>query len=331
MKKKRLLLPLLVLLGLAVLYMSGPSPAPPSYSDSWPNLDIPVQELDEHVRKKEADLSIKEDNQSRIIWAEPGKKTPTEWAMLYLHGFSASWFEGAPLHTDLASRFHMNLYLPRLAHHGLRDPEPLLHLTAESLYLSALDALALTHKIGRRIIVVGTSTGATLAIMLAARFPDKVHALMLYSPNIRINDPFAWVLARPWGLQVARLIKGGPYNDTGDRDPIVKRYWYTRYRLEGAVALQVLLESAMTDDTFKKVTCPLFMGYYYRDKENQDPVVKVSSMLEMFDRLGTPPQSKVKIAFPDAGVHVIACRYSSKAYPKVAQASRAFLASLLGK
>ncbi|MBW2063689.1 MAG: alpha/beta hydrolase [Deltaproteobacteria bacterium] len=329
MKKKKLLIPLLVILGLTALYVSGPSPAPPSYDNSWPVLDIPVQHLDEYLRKKEAGLPIKDDNQSRIIWAVPGRKAPTEWAMLYLHGFSASWFEGAPLHTDMASQFHMNLYIPRLAHHGLRDQEPLFHLTAESLYMSALEALSLTHKLGRKVIVMGTSTGATLGIMLAARFPDKVHALMLYSPNIRINDPFAWVLARPWGLQVARLVKGGLYNDSGDRDPVVKRYWYTRYRLEGAVALQVLLESAMTDDTFKRVTCPVFMGYYYRDEENQDPVVKVSSMLEMFEKLGTPPRYKLKIAFPGAGVHVIACAYRSKAYRKVADSSGAFLANLL--
>jgi len=329
MKKRLLLLPLLLILGLIVLYISGPRPPRPLYGNSLPVIDIPVEELEEYIRKKETRFPIKEDNEGRIIWADPEKKAPTQWAILYLHGFSASWFEGAPLHTDLASQFRMNLYIPRLAHHGLRDPEPLRDITAGSLYSSAVEALALAHELGRKVLVMGTSTGASLGIMLAARFPGKVHALMLYSPNIRINEPFAWVLTQPWGLQVARLIKGGLYNDTGDRDPVVKRYWYTRYRLEGAMALQVLVESAMTDNTFKGVTCPVFLGYYYRDEDHQDPVVKVSSMLEMFDKLGTPPRNKIKIAFPDAGVHVIACKYRSGAYREVAESSKTFIRNLL--
>jgi len=40
-------------------------------------------------------------------------------------------------------------------------------------------------------------------------------------------------------------------------------------------------------------------------------------MLEMFDQLGTPDSLKVKVAFPDAGDHVIGSSLLSKSYRDV--------------
>ncbi len=54
-----------------------------------------------------------------------------------------------------------------------------------------------------------------------------------------------------------------------------------------------------------RVIAPVFLGYYYRDEQHQDPTVSVAAMLAMYDRLGTPPTFKRKQDFPDAGAHVI--------------------------
>jgi len=70
----------------------------------------------------------------------------------------------------------------------------------------------------------------------------------------------------------------------------------------------------MTKEVFNKVKQPVFMGYYYKNEKEQDRIVKVSAMLEMFDQLGTPDSLKVKVAFPDAGDHVIGCSLLSKSY-----------------
>ncbi|MEI2749521.1 MAG: hypothetical protein V9E88_12255 [Ferruginibacter sp.] len=112
--------------------------------------------------------------------------------------------------------------------------------------------------------------------------------MILYSPNIAINDPNAWLLNNPWGLQIARLVKWSKYNDPSDDRPIYSQYWNKPYRLESVVALQEMLETSMNKDTFKKISQPALMLYYYKDEQHQDPVVKVSAMLEMFDELGTP-------------------------------------------
>jgi hypothetical protein len=67
----------------------------------------------------------------------------------------------------------------------------------------------------------------------------------------------------------------------------------------------------MNEDTYSRVTKPLFLGYYYRDEANQDKTVRVDAMLEMFESLETSADEKVKVAFPDAGDHVIASGLTS--------------------
>jgi hypothetical protein len=62
----------------------------------------------------------------------------------------------------------------------------------------------------------------------------------------------------------------------------------------------------MTEKTFKKVTQPVLMLYYYKDEIRQDSTVKVSAMKKMFTQLGTPNEKKFSVAMPNTGNHVIA-------------------------
>lgn len=156
---------------------------------------------------------------------------------------------------------------------------------------------------------MSTSTGGTLALKLAADFPDKIQGLIMLSPNIEINNPAAFLLDKHWGISVARQTAGGDlYRDLGQGLPIENKYWYRKYRWEGTVYLQELISTTMKKEVFQKVTQPVFVGYYYRDEDHQDPVVKVSAILEMFQELGTPPELKEKVAFPNANNHVIGCK-----------------------
>ncbi len=298
-----------ILLILIVVYFLGPHPASPKYAGSLPALPVDIQSLDSFIRLKESAHRIKPDNESRIIWADSAR-SQTEYAVVYLHGFSASQEEGDPVHTEFARTFGCNLYLPRLASHGLDTTEPLADFTARGAWESALEALAIGKKLGKKVILIGTSTGGTLALKLAAQFPD-IAGLLLLSPNIAINDGNAWLLNNPWGLQIAHLVKG-KYNTSKDTTAIYKKYWYSKYRMEGAVQLEELLETTMKASLFEKVKQPVLLLYYYKDEDNQDPVVKVSAMKRMFRQLGTPANLKKEIAMPATGDHVIGSYIKSK-------------------
>lgn len=310
MKAKRLIkitFPFILIIG---LYFAGSRPETPTYDATFPVVPAVAQDLEQYIASHEKNHRIKPDNEARIVWNDSLKKK-AEYAVIYLHGFSASQKEGDPVHIRFAKEFGCNLYLSRIADHGIDTTESLLYFTADRGWNSAKEALAIGQAIGEKVIIVGTSTGATLGLMLAAQYPDKVYALINLSPNVAINNPAAFVLNDPWGLQIARMVMGGKYRVTG-ADPVKSKYWNEKYRLEAAVQLEELLESKMNNETFSRVTQPSLTLYYYKNEEEQDPEVKVSGMLSMHEQLGTPDSLKEAIAIPNAGAHVIGCTLSSK-------------------
>ena len=297
---------------LTIVYLFGPRPEPPVYSREMPNIPDNPAVLEDYIRTKEASHPVKPENESRIIWFNDSLKTQTEYAVVYLHGFSASPMEGDPVHREYAKAFGCNLYLARLSEHGLDTPDAMINLTADSYWESAKEALLTGKRLGKKVILMATSTGGTNALQLAATYPEDVAALLLMSPNIAINDPAAFVANNHWGLQVAKVIMDGDYYVDKSPADSTSRYWYRKYRLEGIVALQEMLETTMTEETFRKIQQPLLMLYYYKDEKHQDPQVKVSAMLEMFSQISTPDSLKKAVAMPEAGAHVLASPLKSK-------------------
>jgi pimeloyl-ACP methyl ester carboxylesterase len=297
---------------LAAVYMVGPVPQHPVYDATFPEVPQESAAIEQFIASNEAKHKLKPENEARVVWAD-SSKTKTEYAVVYLHGFSASQKEGDPVHLRFAEEFGCNLYLSRLADHGVDTTEALLYFTADRVWNSAKEALAVGQAIGEKVILISTSTGGTVALMLAAQYPERVHALINLSPNIAINDPAAFLANDPWGLQIARLVMGGKYRVTkNETHPVSSKYWNGKYRLESVVQLEELLETSMTKETFQKIHQPCLTLYYYKNEEEQDPEVKVSAMLEMHSQLGTPGDLKVAKAIPTAGAHVIGGALASK-------------------
>lgn len=324
----RLLKKLLVLLVILLLvYFLGPNPKTPDYSTSLPLIPA-TDSIDTYVASLESRHSIKPDNQARVVWANDSVHTKTPYAIVYLHGFSASQEEGNPVHRNLAKQFGANLYLSRLSGHGIDTSDALLNITATNLWETAKEAYAIGKQLGDKVILMGTSTGGTLALQLAAVYPD-IAGLILLSPNIAINDPNAWITNNPWGLQVARLVKGGKLNIIPNKTDEYKKYWNQTYRLEAVTELQELLETSMTKSTFKKIHQPLLTLYYYKNEKEQDPVVKVSEMKKMFEEVSTPSSLKRMIAIPNAGSHVMGSPIQSKDIVTVEKEAATFLKEVM--
>jgi pimeloyl-ACP methyl ester carboxylesterase len=320
-------IPLLLL----IIYEAGPSPAKPIYSITIPVVPSDANALESYVRQIESQHSnIRPDNQARIVWYNDSLKNKTDYSIVYLHGFAASQFEGSPVHTNIAKMFGCNLYLSRLAEHGIDTVDALFNLTADAYWESVKQALSIGMQLGKKVILFGTSTGGSNALQLAATYPSSIAALILLSPNIAINDPNAWLLNDHWGKQIATLVLGSSYITSPDERPQYKQYWTAHYRVEAAVALEEMLETTMVTKTFKKVTQPVLMLYYYKDEQNQDKVVKVSGMKRMFKELGTPPAQKKEVAMPNTGDHVIASPLKSKDVAGVQKEIEVFFQQVLG-
>ncbi len=319
-----------IILVVSVLYLAGPKPSKPDFAIPEINLPSNLNDLETKINQEEKSVKgLKPDNQARIVWADSTIKQKTKIAFLYLHGFSASQAEGEPVHEDLAKEFNANLYLSRLAEHGINDGDSsMIDLTASELEASAEMALAITEKLGEEVVVIGTSAGGTLALFLASRHPE-IKALVLYSPCVKLYDRTAFILDKHWGLQIARLFSGGPVMKFKAESRAHANYWQLDYRIESLVALESLISNTMKTKVFSEIKCPVFLGYYYKNEQQQDKTVSVPAMLKMYDELGTPAELKIKQAFPKAGVHVIASAIRSGDWQDVEKDTGKFLSDIV--
>ncbi|MFT3932410.1 MAG: alpha/beta hydrolase [Chitinophagaceae bacterium] len=324
-KKWLLAIPVVLVAG----YMAGPSPETPTYEKTMPQVPAAPLALEAYVKANEAQHKLKPDNEARIIWVNDSLKNKTDYSLVYLHGFSSSQAEGDPVHKNIAKEFGCNLYLSRLAEHGIDTTEPMMNLTAEKNWESAKQALAIGKQLGNKVILMGCSTGGTNALQLAAAYPNDVYAIVLLSPNIAINNDKAFLLNNHWGTKIAELVTGNDHKVADDTRPIYKQYWYYRYPFKGTAALQEMLETSMVPETFAKVKQPTLLLYYYKDSTHQDDVVKVDAMLKMYDELGTPPDVKRKQAMPKTGNHVLGSYIKSQDVQGVQDAVAAYLKDVL--
>ena len=307
-----------------LIFLLGPKIEKPIIFKDLPKIKLSINEVKSWIHQKELKfINIKEGNESRIIFYDSVPKK-TNLSIVYLHGFSGSSQDGSPVHINTAKKLKSNIYLPRLYAHGLNSDEPLLEYTGEKYLDSAREALAIGKIIGEKVILMCTSTGCSAALALAANHP-QVSALVMYAPNIRITHPLDFVATLPWGLYIARLVEGGKYHYITNIWKDKEKFWTTKYRLEAPIEMQMLLETAMNENIFRKVKVPTLSGFYYKNEIEQDNVVSVDAMRRMFNQLGTEDSLKLEIAFDDAGGHEIAYNVVNKNYVRVQKSTLIFL------
>src|SRR5512139_551474 len=98
MKLLKLLLTLLVIL--IILYAMGPQVKSGVYTDGLYNIPDTGMALQQWLASKEGQYKLKPDNNARIIWNNDSLKQRTKYAVVYLHGFTASQEEGDPTHIE---------------------------------------------------------------------------------------------------------------------------------------------------------------------------------------------------------------------------------------
>ena len=145
---------------------------------------------------------IAEGVQKQVIWAAgPERKAP--WAVLYIHGFSATAQEIRPVPDDVAAKLGANLIFTRLQGHG-RSGDAMAEATVPGWMNDVAEGLAVARKIGDRVLVISTSTGGTLAAAAAVdeALMQDVAGIVMVSPNFGVNNPVAslltWPAARYW-------------------------------------------------------------------------------------------------------------------------------------
>lgn len=225
-----------------------------------------ARDLGAYLRAREDSVGgVKPAARKEIIWRDSVRKAKTPLAIVYLHGFSATRAELSPVVEHLGDSLAANIFFTRLTAHGLADGEAFATVSPQQWINDAREAVAIGRRLGDRVIVVGTSTGALLAMQLAIESADSTApaALVLISPNYEPADWRGRFVAGPFGPRLARLI-GGAYHGFTPANAAQAELWTTRYRSEGVAALMDLVLYAQTIDV-SKIGIPLLTLYTHTD------------------------------------------------------------------
>ena len=323
MTKIGIILLALIVIGVAI-YLLGPKPSTPKFETVNITLTSDLELLERQIYENEKlTPGIRQGCEAKIVWADSMAKIKTKLAFLYIHGGTSTHVEGAPIHRNIAKRYNANLYLARLAGHGVDLGDSTLAAeTADDYVHSAEHALAVAKSLGNEVIVMGTSFGGALTTYLASRHPE-IKAIILYSPCIETYDTRTGIFTKPWGLQLVKFISGSETVDIQAPSAEYARYWTTHYSLNFIAQFQNFLSHANTPEAFAKIKCPVFMGYWYKNENVKDTIASVPAMLKMFKELGSA--NKQKQAFPNAGNHGLPTPILSKDVESVQKATEGFL------
>lgn len=219
-----------------------------------------------YLAREEATVSgIRARDRKTVRWADPATRARTRLAVAYLHGFSADRHEVEPFVSRLADALGANAYFTRLAGHG-RDGRAMAEASAEDWLDDAAEAMAVASAVGDRVVLVGTSTGATLSAWAAGRpeVDGRLAAVVLLSPNFHPADRSSRILLWPWGGALARLVVG-PERCFDAVSAAQERHWTTCYPTSALVPMMALVERVRTMP-LDGIDAPTLVVYSRRDE-----------------------------------------------------------------
>lgn len=235
-----------------------------------------------------------------IRWVNPAAPAKTPWSLVYLHGFSATRQETHPLTDQVADSLGANAFYTRLAGHG-RGSDALSSVDGSRWFDDSREALAIGEAIGERVVLIGVSTGATLAAWQALDDAStNMAALILISPNFALADRKSSLLNFPWGLKAAELLLGTSRSfATLNEDH--KTFWTSTYDMHAAGQLMALLKHVNAMD-LRQIAIPVL---YIRS--DRDQVIDPAAADRVFASLPSPKnQQHIVTASDDPYGHVIA-------------------------
>lgn len=292
------LLILLVLAG-AALWFFGPYErisVEPTISEGEISADVDAYFAAQEARFDDITAGV----EKRVIWAgEKGAKTGL--AVVYVHGFSATSEEIRPVPDLVAEELGANLVFTRLAGHG-RDGAALAAATAQAWADDFAEAMIVARRVADEVVVIGTSTGATVVAAMADQpeVMEGVKGLVFVSPNFEIHAPTARILTWPAARYWVPLLVG----DSLGFDPTNaghETYWTTAYPTVAVMQMAALVAQTRSQD-FATLTQPVMFMF-----SDADQVVKPVTTRAVAAQWGGPVTLAVQELQDgsDRGAHVI--------------------------
>jgi len=153
---------------------------------------LTIDGVEQYLREREQrEEPLKPAAASSVQWAKrQGERT--DLVVVFVHGFSAGTREIDPVDREIASQLDANLLRIRLSGHGIVDLDragAAMDATGcKDLIRDVAIAFALGKLLGKRVVLLGCSTGGSLAVWLAAQpwVGDELATLILFAPAFAI-------------------------------------------------------------------------------------------------------------------------------------------------
>lgn len=264
--------------------------------------EFSAETLEDVLAERESQFDdIRPGVEARVIWADaPGERT--DIVLLYLHGFSASSEEIRPVPDIVADNLGANLIFWRLPGHG-RSGAAMAEPLPQDWIDSTAEAIAAAHAIGDRVIVMGTSTGGTLAARAAAipELAEVIDGIVFVSPNFRLASWQETLLTLPLSRHWIPLV-AGEEREFEPRSEDHAAYWTSRYPTIAAVRLAWLMRDVRGLD-FSGITVPALFVF-----SDADQVVDAAETRRVAQMWGAPATLSPRDVGPgdDSQSHVIA-------------------------
>ncbi|RVT84507.1 alpha/beta hydrolase [Rhodobacteraceae bacterium CCMM004] len=289
-----------VVAAVAVLWLAAPperAVVPPPFDAARLGGD-----LDSYFAAAEREVpDLRPGAEKRVVWpGAPGRSA--DLALVYLHGYSATARDIHPVAERVAARLNAPLILTRLAGHG-RDGAALAEPRAGDWLADLDEALSAGRSVADRVLVMGSSTGGTLAAIAGAdpRYAEGVAGVVLLSPNFAMSSPAArllrWPGVRLWGPWVA-----GEERSFAPLNAEHAAWWTPRYPTSALVALGALVAHAADLDYAATEVPALFVW------SDADRVVRPEATRAVAERWGGSVTVRTLDPGPgdDPNAHVLA-------------------------
>jgi esterase/lipase len=253
-------------------------------------LPTSVTDLDSYLSQSEYKFGdVVPGAEKKIVWAS-AKQEQTEYAVVYIHGYSASRQETAPLAELVAKDLKANLYYARLTGHA-RNPEAFANSTANDWLNDAVEALEIGKKIGKKVILMGTSTGSSLICWLVNqdKYQKDVASVIFISPNFYPASKMTKLFLYPAGVGFAKMVYGKE-RSWEPRNAEEGKYWNHQYRWEAITPMIVLVEHVQ-NIPYAKISVPALFLY-----TEQDKVVDKREIVKKFELFGSKDKKLLNLS-----------------------------------
>ncbi len=214
--------------------------------------------------------------------------------VVLVHGYMAAPLEMKAL-ADYLAKMGIWVYAPRLKGHGT-SPDDLAVRTYRDWIQSVDRGYAIMRCLCRQVIIGGFSTGAGLALELAARI-DDVAGVFAVSPPLQLQDSSSKLAPAvdTWNRLMTKIRLEGPKKEFIENTPENPHINYLRNPIAGIRELERLMD--VVEKGLADIQSPALVV-----QSQQDPVVDPKGSRKAFEKISSDDKQYILFNFKRHGI-----------------------------